>query len=62
MHRMKRPVSDQTWSILVGFAVIVGLRLLDWAFPKGYVSRKVKEWSEPSGPDEGDSHDDPLHP
>jgi len=38
-------MSDQTISILVGFGVVVGLRLLDWAFPKGYVFRKVKEWS-----------------
>ena len=40
-------MSDQTISILVGFGVVVGLRLLDWAFPKGYVFRKVKEWSVP---------------
>lgn len=46
-------MSDQSWSILVGFLVVVGLRLLDWAFPKGYIWRKVREWSEPTD-DEGD--------
>lgn len=38
-------MSDQTISMLVGFGIVVGLRLLDWAFPKGYVWRKIKDWS-----------------
>lgn len=44
-------MSDQWVSMVVGFAVVVGLRLLDWAFPKGYVSKKVKEWSIPAKED-----------
>jgi len=55
MHRMKRPVSDQTWSILVGFGVVVGLRLLDWAFPKNFVWRKVQQWSIPVKDDDEES-------
>jgi hypothetical protein len=31
--------------MLIGFGVVVGLRLLDWVFPKGYVWVKVKSWS-----------------
>lgn len=38
-------MSDQTWSIVVGFAVVVGLRLLDWVLPKGYIWNKVRDWS-----------------
>lgn len=38
-------MSDQTWSIIVGFAVVVGLRLLDWVLPKGYIWTKVRDWS-----------------
>lgn len=40
-------MSEATISMLVGFLVVVGLRLLDWAFPKGYVWRKIRNWSEP---------------
>jgi hypothetical protein len=32
--------------MLVGFGIVVGLRLLDWVFPKGYTWKKIKEWSE----------------
>jgi hypothetical protein len=31
--------------MIIGFGVVVGLRLLDWVFPKGYIWIKVKEWS-----------------
>lgn len=31
--------------MLVGFGVVVGLRLLDWAFPKNMVWRGVSRWS-----------------
>lgn len=41
-------MNDQTISMLVGFGIVVGLRLLDWAFPKGYVWRKIKKWSDPN--------------
>ena len=40
--------------MLVGFGVVVGLRLLDWAFPKGYVWRKVRQWSEPNDREDDD--------
>lgn len=51
-----KPVNNDQWiSMLIGFGVVVGLRLLDWAFPKGYVWKKVKKWSEPR---EGDDDDD----
>lgn len=59
-------MSDQWLSMLIGFGVVVGLRLLDWAFPKGYIWRKVREWSEPNPYDEDDPqegnhhHADPL--
>jgi hypothetical protein len=52
-------VSDQWASMLVGFAVVVGLRLLDWAFPKGAVWRKVREWSEPNPYDDDDTRRTP---
>jgi hypothetical protein len=38
-------MNDQTWSMIIGFGIVVGLRLLDWAFPKGYVWKKINEWS-----------------
>jgi len=34
----------------------LALRLLDWAFPKGWVWKKVKEWSVPT--DDVNKHDD----
>lgn len=40
-------MSEQTWSLLVGFGVVVGLRLLDWLLPKGLVWREVLKWSTP---------------
>lgn len=45
-------VNDQWVSMLVGFGVVVGLRLLDWAFPKGWMWRKVREWSIPAPEDD----------
>ena len=47
-------MNDQWVSMAVGFAVVVGLRLLDWAFPKGAVWRKMREWSEQNPYDEDD--------
>ena len=47
-------MSDQAVSMLVGFGIVVGLRLLDWAFPKGYVWRKVRQWSEPNDREDDD--------
>ena len=38
-------MNDQVLSMLVGFGVVVGLRLLDWIFPKGYTWKKIEEWS-----------------
>jgi hypothetical protein len=51
-------VSDQTVAILVGFGTVVGLRLLDWVFPKGYAWRKVKEWSIQLNNDSMEDDDD----
>jgi hypothetical protein len=55
-------VSEQTWSLIVGFLIVVGFRLLDWAFPKGYVWRKMKEWSEPREGDDEDSDETSIRP
>ena len=52
-------MSDQAWSVVVGFGVVVGLRLLDWAFPKGAVWAKIREWSEPNPYDEDNRKDKP---
>jgi hypothetical protein len=38
-------MSDQTISMLIGFGIVVGLRLLDWVLPKGYFWKKMKDWS-----------------
>ncbi len=38
-------MNDQAIAMLTGFGVVVGLRLLDWVFPKGTVWRKMQEWS-----------------
>jgi hypothetical protein len=47
-------VSDQTISLIVGFLVVVGFRLLDWAFPKGYVWKAVQKWSVKKEEDDDD--------
>ena len=44
-------MSEQWVSMLAGVAVVVTLRLLDWLFPKGYISKRVKDWSEPKEPE-----------
>jgi hypothetical protein len=54
-------VSDQTISLVVGFFVIVGFRLLDWVFPKGYIWKKVAEWSVKKEEDD-DSDETSLRP
>jgi hypothetical protein len=38
-------VNDQSTAMLVGFGVVVGLRLLDWAFPRGYFWARVRTYS-----------------
>jgi len=38
-------MTEQSVALIVGFLVVVGLRLLDWAFPKGYTWKKIKDWS-----------------
>jgi hypothetical protein len=47
-------MSDQWVSMIVGAGVVIALRLLDWAFPRGYIWRRVKTWSEPID----DAHDE----
>ena len=47
-------LSEQTISMLVGFGIVVGLRLLDWVLPKGYIWKKVEEWSKKSSDEEED--------
>lgn len=48
-------MNDQTISMLVGAGVVVVLRLLDWAFPKGMVWKQVYRWSV------RDKGDDDVH-
>lgn len=38
-------MSDQGVAALVGLAVVIVLRLLDYFFPKGYVNRRFLEHS-----------------
>lgn len=38
-------MSDQTIATIVGFGIVVGLRLLDYLLPKGYMWRRVRQWS-----------------
>lgn len=28
-------MNDQTWAVIIGFATVVGLRIIDFFFPKG---------------------------
>jgi len=48
-------MSDQSISLIVGFGVVVGFRLLDWAFPRGYIWTKIGKWStKKEGEDDSD--------
>ena len=50
-----RALSDQTWAVVIGAAVIAGLRLLDALLPKGYHLRLVERFlvrSDDEDPDE----------
>ena len=38
-------MSDQTIAIIVGTAAVVVMRIVDWMFPKGYVWRRIRQWS-----------------
>ncbi len=48
----QRALSDQTWAVVIGAAVIAGLRLLDALLPKGYHLRLVERFLAKT--DEGD--------
>jgi hypothetical protein len=37
-------VTDQTWAVLIGAAVVVGLRLLDALLPKGYHLKLIERF------------------
>lgn len=50
-------MNDQAWSMLIGFGVVVGLRLLDWVMPKGYIWVKVRDWSIKDDEDKKDDED-----
>lgn len=52
-------MNDQWISMIVGAGVVVALRLLDWAFPKGVVWRKVRDWSIPTDEVTRGKQDDP---
>ena len=54
-------MSDQSVSLIVGFFVVVGFRMLDWAFPKGYVWAKIAKWSMKKE-EEDDSDETSLRP
>lgn len=48
-------MSDQTWAVVIGAAVIAALRLLDAFLPKGYHLRLVERFlvrSDDEDPDE----------
>ena len=48
-------MSDQTWAVLIGAAVVAGLRLLDALLPKGYHLRLAERFLV-----KGDNDDDPA--
>lgn len=50
-----RALSDQTWAVLIGAAVVAGLRLLDALLPKGYHLRLAERFLV-----KGDDDDDPA--
>lgn len=52
-----RALSDQTWAVVIGAAVIAGLRLLDALLPKGYHLRLVERFLVRS--DDEEDNDDP---
>ena len=49
-------MNDQWFSMLAGAGVVIALRLLDWAFPKGYVWRRVREWSVKTDDNDDDAY------
>ena len=52
-----RALSDQRWAVVIGAAVIAGLRLLDALLPKGYHLRLVERFLVRS--DDEEDNDDP---
>ena len=52
-----RALSDHTWAVVIGAAVIAGLRLLDALLPKGYHLRLVERFLVRS--DDEEDNDDP---
>lgn len=39
-------MSDQGWATLVGLAVIVAMRVIDYVLPRGWHWRGVRRWAE----------------
>ncbi len=52
-----RALSDQTWAVVIGAAVIAGLRLLDALLPRGYHLRLAERWLVKA--DDKEDNDDP---
>ena len=50
-------MSDQTWAVVIGAAVIAALRLLDAFLPKGYHLRLAERWLVKA--DDKEDNDDP---
>lgn len=50
-------MSDQTWAVVIGAAVIAGLRLLDALLPRGYRLRLAERWLVKA--DDKEDNDDP---
>lgn len=49
-----RALSDQTWAVVIGAAVIAGLRLLDALLPRGYHLRLMEKFLTKHDEDDND--------
>lgn len=49
-----RALSDQTWAVVIGAAVVAALRLLDAFLPKGYHLRLMEKFLTKHDEDDND--------
>lgn len=51
-------MSDQGWALLAGAATVLGLRILDFLLPKGWMLRWIRDHAVRVEDDNGENDDD----
>lgn len=51
-------MSDQTWAVIAGAALVIVMRIIDWFLPRNRISRWASKHSVPAGDSDDDGERD----